>query len=226
MGLSHQQRASRLAYDYKVAMSMIGPVIPSIITFTDNAAFASNNPIGSEEQASSAQLYKVAYRVRTLKGQGKFMDQCTTRFDLLAGGNYPFTPPLVTVISRPTPWSPHFHSSGTVCIGEGWRKARGKMLLAQLILHVAHLLNFDEPDRGRLYGGYNPTAAQYWRKKYKCQPLNPDLAYPELPTELVHGVAARPAFQPVGPRPFAPVPEIPTLTTSPVAFRSFTEEKR
>ena len=61
------------------------------------------------------------------------------------------------------------------------------MLLAQLIIHVARLLNFDEPP---LQGddGWNPDAARYWERKLRYGPVDPSVSYPCLPIELTHGV--------------------------------------
>ena len=58
------------------------------------------------------------------------------------------------------------------------------MLLGQLMVHVAKLLNFDEIPRTDNYGGYNREAAEYWRSELHRQPINPQLVYPPLPAEI------------------------------------------
>ncbi|MBI5511417.1 MAG: hypothetical protein HY903_21880 [Deltaproteobacteria bacterium] len=109
----------------------------------------------------------------------------------MTGGNYPYTSPTATVLSRPFPWTPHVHpQTGMVCMGEAWRLSVGRMLFPQLIVHVMHCLNFDEPDRGPKYVGWNAEAINYWRQKLHTQPLHPDLLYPVLPLELTHGIPA------------------------------------
>ncbi|MGB8294690.1 MAG: hypothetical protein WCG85_04620 [Polyangia bacterium] len=121
------------------------------------------------------------------------------KLDLLAGGNYPFSDPAAICLGAPLPWSPHFHpSSGTVCLGDAWRSAQGRMLAGQIVVHIMRLLNFDEPDQER-YGGWNPPAVRYWRSILGTRPLHPDLQYPVLPAEVTHALYdANSRFQPIG----------------------------
>lgn len=234
MGLTQEQLAARLAFDYRITLALKAPCLGEIRAFPDESAFAAQKPIKKEEQVSRARLYRVDYRIQTLSGPGQFIDGCTVKFDLLAGGNYPFSSPVATVISRPTPWSPHFHSGGPVCLGSGWSEARGKMLFPQLIIHVAKLLNFDEPGHGPNYVGYTPEATRYWHKEYQGRPLNPHLVYPELSLDLIHGEKKPCHFSPAKSQRFAPsenapkqralfIPlsstKSPLQTTKPVTFR-------
>src|SRR5205085_1726966 len=108
--------------------------------------------------------------------------------DLLGGGNYPFTEPVVVFTSRPVPWSSHVHpATGVVCLGNGWESADGGVLLGQLVVHVARLMNLDEPDLGEY--GYNRASSQYWRDTLGSKPYLPDLTYPALPADLTHAAS-------------------------------------
>ena len=89
MGLSRQQLASRLAFDHQVAMTLKAGCLGGIWAYADENSLAANQPLTNPDQAGLARLYLVEYRVRTLCGQGQFMDHCLVKFDLLAGGTRP-----------------------------------------------------------------------------------------------------------------------------------------
>src|SRR6185436_18709958 len=144
----------------------------------------------SEAEAGRASAYLVEYRFPHLVGRGTTATSALAAFDLYAGGNYPYSPPGVWILSRPTPWSPHVHSAaGTVCIGPAWERASGQMLLAQLVVHVARLINFDEPGAATSAGHWNASAVHYWRSALGGGPYLRDLQYPRLPVEVTHGVS-------------------------------------
>jgi len=209
MALSRDELAARLALDYKAAAALKAPCLEPVRAYPDQRSFDHDQPITTEAEGSKARIYRVRYNITTLKGPGEFIEGCIVKFDLLAAGNYPMSPPLATVISRPTPWSPHFHTGGSICIGSGWTRARGKMLLAQLIIHIAKLLNFDEPGHGPGYVGYNAGASRYWHSACLGEPLDPDLVYPDLSAALVHGIQPSLRFAPLG-KALSPAPPAPT----------------
>lgn len=178
-----QLQRSRCAFDYRIATALQSPMLSSVTAYRDALSADRGLAVSAAEgEGGLATVYRVQYDLESLSGPNTRFRGLLVDFQLLSGGNYPWTEPYVTVLSRPTPWSPHFlGSAGTVCIGEGWRQSKGKMLLAQLITHVARLANFDEPDRGREYVGWNPPAATYWRTVMGARPLTPGLPYPVLP---------------------------------------------
>lgn len=186
--LSPRDLASRLAYDHQVMRGLGRDGLGSIRAYASHQALrAGRQCLPDEAAAGAASLYTVELRFRHLSGPGETAERSVAAFDLLAGGNYPYTKPLVTFITRPLPWSPHVHpASGIVCLGDAWLHARGKMLLAQLVVHVMRLVNFDEPDLGGEH--FNPPAAGYWRTVLDCRPYVVGLPYPRLPSELTHGV--------------------------------------
>ncbi len=187
--LTDSERASRRGLDYRLASSMEGNGVVQISAHENPSALARELPIDPEVgEMGGASCFLAEYRFPILKGASKTMGRARVVFNI-CGEAYPFTPPTVQVVSKPLPWSPHVHpGSGTVCIGQGWVNGRGRMLLVELIVHVARILNCDEPDRGPAYAGWNAQAVTYWRNVMNCAPLNPDLRYPVLPVEITHGV--------------------------------------
>jgi hypothetical protein len=186
--LSPELRAARLALDYRSTMPLVSPMIPSILAYPGATA---KTPVSAADgERGRATVYVVQYDIKHLVDAGKYGTRCQVRFDLGAAANYPFDPPSVFVVSTPHPWSPHVQpGNGAVCLGEIWSHGKGKMLLAQLVLHVARILNCDEPDRGAWYFGWNAAAIGFWRNTMKCRPVTPDLAYPVIPTDTTHGAS-------------------------------------
>lgn len=180
---------SRRGLDYRVVRSTNGNGVLGVSAHRTLNDLRQGRVI--EEAAGvrgEAQFYLAAYYFPVLIGAGKTTERVLVSFDI-SSGNYPYAEPLAAVLSRPLPWNPHVHpSSGIVCIGETWRMGRGKMLAAQLILHVAKLLNCDEPDRGSGYVGWNGAAINYWRTVMRKAPVTPGLAYPVPPVDITHGI--------------------------------------
>jgi hypothetical protein len=197
--LKADQLQSRLRFDWTVTRNMNSPLV-QIQAYKSVADLGRRqHPIVNEEDAHRACAYLVEYRVRSLVAEGVFHDRFEVAIDLLAGGNYPFTEPACFVTSRPVPWSPHFQArSGAICLGALWTQARGAMTLGHLIVHIAKLLNFDEPDREPSYGGWNAAAVRYWRQVLHRQPVTKDLVYPTLPAEVTHAIEVpeQPVFRP------------------------------
>lgn len=187
--LSSAELASRLSLDYRTLHGLSRESLGAIRAFS--AASAAARELGvAEGEVGRATMYAVEYRFPHLVGRGRTADTAVAVFDLHAGGNYPYSEPAVAFVSRPLPWSPHVHpTTGTVCIGEGWKKADGHMLLAQLVVHVARLMNFDEPDAQRSGGHWNLSAVEFWKASLAGGPYVTDLRYPRLPVAITHGVA-------------------------------------
>ena len=187
--LSLEQLESRLKFDYLVAMKMRSPVMNVTAYRNVDDLHKRRKPIANEEEGHLAKFYLVDYFIRTLVGRDRYSEKTSVMFDLLADGNYPYSVPGRMVIDSELPWSPHFAKNLPICVDEDmWMESRGTMLLGDLLVHVAKLLNFDEISRGPNYGGYNPEAAEYWRTRMKSKPINPDLNYPVLPEDLVNNV--------------------------------------
>ncbi len=203
MALRRQDPRSRLGFDYEVASRLPSPTLEALRAYASTEHADRKAEVSLEHGlVGEATVYVASYRFPILTGPDQYTDAATVRFDLLAGGNYPYSPPAVQVISRPLPWSPHVHpASGIVCIGDGWRDAKGRMLFAQLAIHVMRLLNFDEPPREASYDGFNAAAIHFWREKLGRKPLNPELQYPLLPLDVAYGIEdpnASFALSPVG----------------------------
>jgi hypothetical protein len=205
--LTPEELNSRLRFDWNIAQKMKSPLV-SVQAFKNMTVLRRRKHlIMNQEQAHLASAYLVEYRIRSLVGEGKFHDRFEVSIDVLGGENYPYSPPACCVTSRPVPWSPHFLSAnGAICLGDLWSQARGAMTLGHLIVHIAKLLNFDEPDREPSYGGWNPAAVTYWRKVMKRMPVTKALAYPTLPAEVTHAIEIprKPLFQPTSVAGFTP----------------------
>ncbi len=196
--LNPSQRRERLQFDYEVVMPMCSALMNVSAYRSMDDASCGRSPIQSLRRGHQARVYAVTYQIPTMIGPGQTHVGTTVVFDLLAKGNYPYSEPVAGVVSRPIPWSPHFHQrSGAVCLGDGWSRAKRGMLFAQLAVHVARLLNWDEPHRPN-YAGWCGAAARYWEQVMNCRPITPNLLYPQLPQHITHGATpaqVRPAFK-------------------------------
>lgn len=201
--LSPKDLRSRLAYDARICARLSSPHLVLSAHVSNEAMQKGIAATEAEAETGQASMYLARFNFATLTGPGVTTPTVAVSFNLLAGGNYPFSEPLVSVVSpRPLPWSPHVHpGSGTVCIGEVWSRSRGQMLFGQLVVHVMRVMNFDEPNRDPSYDGWNAEAIRYWRTTMKCRPLNAGIVYPTMPEDLTHGIAKTPAvFATVTPR--------------------------
>lgn len=141
-------------------------------------------------RAGDAAAWVATYRFPMLTSEQRPLSEARVLFDLADPG-YPFARPSVSVISRPLPWCAHIHPvSGVVCIGEAWVEAEGQWLATQLVVHVARLLNFDEPNHSTI-DGYDTSAFAYWAAR-AYRPLNPGLGYPALPEAIAFDLAPEP----------------------------------
>jgi len=197
--LSPAELQSRLAFDYRVMRALDSDHL-SVRPYASVSEMRSETEVDEESGLrGAARLYLAEFRFAHLVGRDRTAERSTLLLDLLAGGSYPETKPLVTVVSRPLPWTHHVHpGSGLVCVGESWESSRGRMLAAQLVIHLMHLVNFDEPERAPSYVGWNSAAAAHWRGALKQRPFLPELEYPVLPFAITHGLAKDDAFSPAG----------------------------
>jgi len=187
--LSPHQLASRYAFDFRVVRRMCDTVLDAE-AFRSVADLSRGGPeIVDEGHGGLATCYRVKFHVPTLIGPGRFAPETVIGFNL-AVGDYPYAAPVSWVISDHVPYSPHFRSGAPVCIGEVWSQSRGRMLLGQLLVHVARLLNWDEVARGGGYRGWNGAAIDYHAAVFGDRPLDPSIRYPNLPLDLTHGIDA------------------------------------
>jgi len=190
----HELR-TRLALDATVIARLRSPLLGAIKGFVAPDHIARGKAASVAELAAGHAVYwSVEYRLPMLAGPGAPLRAATAVFDLLAGGNYPYSSPSASFTSRPAPWCGHVHPvSGTICLGAHWRRANGQITLAHLVLHVMRLVNFDEPPTT---DGFNAQALRYGVEVLHGGPLNPDLLYPTLPVDILHGVTDDEAVAP------------------------------
>ena len=186
-GLSPDKHKTRLAFDFEVLAAMLPHPLVSMVAYRSLRDAEQKRPLSHEHGLLGlAEVYDFTYRFPILISEDRKVSAATARFILDVGGKYPFSVPSAQFLG-PIPWIPHVFPSGVVCLGDGWRRASGRMLLAQLAVHVAYLLNFDEPDRGQDIEANN-DALDYWRDELNSKPLHPGLEYPTLPLRVTHGV--------------------------------------
>ena len=191
-GLNQDDLHSRLLLDYRVVTRMSGTLMRVVAYRNVDDLRKRRNPIISEGDGHLATHYLVDYYIKTLVGRGVYSDHTTVHVDVLANNNYPFREPACWVVESKMPWSPHFVKGRPICLGELWNLSQGAMLLGQLLVHIAKLLNFDEESRGPGYVGYNGEAIDYWKNVLDYQPITKDLPYPQLPLHLLYAAPAAP----------------------------------
>lgn len=177
--LTADELRSRLSFDYQTVMLMSCPLMEVEAYRNLDDLETQHHKITSPEEGHLAVHYRVKYNLKTLVGPGRYSNSTTVRFDLFADNNYPESEPLSCVFKSELPWSPHFHPE-LICTGDIWEEADGNMLLGELMVHVAKLLNFDEPPSQSIEYGYQPDAARYWVNELGRQPIS-KLVYPQLP---------------------------------------------
>jgi hypothetical protein len=192
----------RLCLDYKLAMAMANRgVVGSVKAYADSTRAMRVNCL---QEACKARYYEIEYAMRSLIGPGRYHDRFTAGIDLNVP-DYPQELPPCRVLSSPRPWVPRVsREGGSICVGQkGQFDSRQQFTLAHLIVHIARLLNLDEPppsDRG-----YCPEATDYWERQLRLQPIAKNLDYPALPMhllypELMAGPPEKPKFKPLGRR--------------------------
>lgn len=196
MALSPQEIITRRAFDDDVIYSMLPSPILEVEAYKSIDDVPNGRAASRQDGATGkVNCYVVSYRFPILIGPDTTTDHAVAVFNTDVP-DYPFRPPIAHIVSRPFPWSPHFHPEhGLICLGDAWRLSRGSMLLAHAIVHVARLLNCDEKDRGAAYIGWNEAAINYWRHTMHRRPLSPELPYPAPRAEVTHGVAAAAPLQ-------------------------------
>lgn len=142
--------------------------------------------------------YRWIYHIRTHISRDEFAP--TTEIGVNTDvADYPRREPGTWIISAHVPWSPHFLKNTPVCIGsEIWSTKDGHIVLGELAIHIAHMLNWDEIGRGPDYGGFNRPAADHHRNFYGGRPIDPNVAYPVLPAWLSGDQEPQPGFTIVG----------------------------
>jgi len=228
--LTDDELRSRLNFDYQTVRLMSCPLMMVEAYRNLDDLLARRNMITAPEHGYLAVHYRVKYNLKTLVGPGRYSNSTTVRFDLFADNNYPESEPPCFVIESELPWSPHFHPQFAVCTGPIWDEADGNMLLGELMVHVARLLNFDEPPNSKFEEGYQPEATRYWLDQLGRRPIS-RLVYPQLPqripsltpeaappasafvTKQIIGPEAPPTPPPIAIRLGTPIPtETPQIT--------------
>ena len=207
MSLSPAEHRSRVALDTRVLLAMRGEHLDVHPARSPAAALTGEILPEGSVRAGEAGAFLCVYRFPLMARNGSRIESTHVLFDVSSPA-YPFHKPLVQVVRRPFPWWAHVSTTtGVFCAGEGWDEAGGGMLLAQLVRHIAMLLNWDQRDLATL-DALDPSALAYWRA-HGARPQNPGLRYPELPEDI--------AFDPPATRPL--FRKAPTAQSAPARFR-------
>lgn len=181
--LTREEYRRRVAFDASVMRRLSSPHLGAIRAYVSAQDLQRGRvATTAEERDGLALVWTVEFRFPMLASRERRLDRALARFDLTAPGDmYPFLPPTV-VFDGAAPFCPHVSPfTGVVCLGRGWERADGRMLLPQLVQHVMHLANFDEP---MPEDGNNGEALSHWQNVLHCRALNPDLEYPQLPVDI------------------------------------------
>ncbi|WP_445147768.1 hypothetical protein [Baekduia sp. Peel2402] len=216
--LSSGQLDSRLRVDERTSALINEDPAPIMITAhaTAHDAMRGSAVIPAESTTRPPEHYRVVYDFETLVAPDRRSRPTIVHIDLLANGNYPFTEPICRVVGSKVPWTPHFDANWPICLGHGW-SAHGDKLLVDLIVHIARLLNFDEPQPVEGYHGFNAAALQWWTGNGH-RPLDPDLRLPIIDPNAASGRAPG-RIRPLRTSRFRPV-EDPRGSSTP-ALRRF-----
>jgi hypothetical protein len=187
----------RRELDYRVLRAMENDVFSFDAYATSADLESGQRRITSVAEGGSAAKYVFRFAIRTLVARGAYSDLTTIGVDT-DSTDFPRRPPNTWVVGRTIPWSPHFRAGYPVCIGEEmWDSRGGYVLLGHLVIHLARLLNWDEPGRGPGYRGWNGEAIDYHRDVLGGRPLTANVKYPALPAWL-YGTENDPVFEPIG----------------------------
>jgi hypothetical protein len=194
--MNRQELAERRNFDFRVLRDMRCESFDFEAYRTVEDLRQRRRMVTTPEEAATATKYRWIFRIRTHVSEESFAQQTEIGVNTDVS-DYPLKPPGTWIISDRAPWSPHFMKNAPVCIGwELWEPTEGHVTLGDLVIHIAHLLNWDEIGRGPGYVGWNRDAIIFHRKIYNGGPIDPSLQYPALPSWLSgDGNADAPAFQ-------------------------------
>lgn len=200
--LTPEQLRARLRLDERT-MAELG-ADPAPISATGHASATAarrgEQPVAPGAGAP-AEHYRVVFDFATLRGPGEPLRPVVVHIDLLGNGNYPFSEPICRHVGAVVPWVPHFHAYYPVCIGDGWPSGRdaGSALCVDLVTHLAHLLNFDEPAPRPGFDAFNTDAVAWWRQRGH-RPLDEHLRYPRIDPNAISPTSPRHRFVPAAAR--------------------------
>lgn len=187
---------SRQRGDHKLVAALDAADCPIRVTGhrTPEDVRENRSPVPPGDPAPPAH-YRVVYDFETLRGPGRRHRPTIVHVAPNASGGYPSTAPSAWVISGVVPWTPHFAANVPICHGSHvWIANRTQ--LADYIVHIGKLLNFDEPPPSPGYHGYNSAAIDYWRTKMNLKPLDPSLRFPTIRPDEVLRKGMRRALDP------------------------------
>jgi hypothetical protein len=185
--LTLEDLRSRLALDYRAMRSLRGSTIGRIEAFVSPLDLVSGRE-ATEAQglAGLATAYRVEFRFPMRRSAREGLHRARAVFQVTSHA-YPFAEPFVGFERDAIPFAPHIApSTGHVCTGDAWLLAQGHWLLANFVIHVMKLANYDEP---RTKDTFSQEAFDYAHGVLHGEPLNPDLDYPVIDEQVTHSGA-------------------------------------
>jgi hypothetical protein len=182
--MNPRELAERRAFDLRVLSDMRCPMFDFEAYRTTADLQHRRSQVTDPTAGATVTAYRWIFRIRTHISQTQFapVTEIGVSTDV---PDYPRNPPSTWILSNHVPWSPHFRKDAPVCIGpELWAPTGGYIVLGELAINIAHLLNWDEAGRGPGYAGWNREAIQYHQKAYGGKPIDQRLRYPVLPSWL------------------------------------------
>ena len=176
MAMTRQEKVARRRFD-RACMELSfpqgrGTLLAGWQAFADETARLQGWPALPDQDVA---LYVLDLKLPSLADAGTYHDAWRLLVSL-EHPRYPRETGWPTFLSRPVPFNPHVSpKTGVLCSGNLWNATT---TLAEFVVKVMHLLNFDEtlPQREN---GLNPDATRYWRTMMGGRPLAADMAYPE-----------------------------------------------
>lgn len=176
-----KELAERLRFDYRILTDMRCKTFDFTAYRTNWDLTGRRNAISPSDDTSLARKYHFVLNVPTLISATEMVPTTEMSVDVEVA-DYPEMTPTVYVLSKHVPWSPHFRAGDPVCIGsEAWEARHGHVVLGELVVHLQHLLNWDEKGRGSGYDGFNRAAIRHHRDVLHGKPLDEGIIYAQLP---------------------------------------------
>lgn len=197
--MNRRELADRRAFDLRVLSDMRCETFDFEAYRTRPDLTARRSKVTDPAAGADVTHYRWIFRIPTPVSKDRFapVTEIGVNTDVT---DYPRNPPGTEILSSHVPWSPHFKNNAPVCIGpEIWGPRDGHIVLGELAVHIAHLLNWDEVGRGPGYVGWNAAAIEHHKKFYGGRPIDPNIRYPVLPAWLFGEEEPVPTFEIVDP---------------------------
>lgn len=175
-------KVQRLQMDFASVQCLLhqNGCVDAFKAFTDATM---KREVKTYEQSHLARFYLVRYGISLPINTKDRIANVVLSFDLSrVFESYPKSEVHDVRARNPIPWHHRIHKNGSFCTG-GFRDEN--FLLGNNVVHLARMLNFDEPpgsvERDK---GYRSEAAKWYQKTFNG-PVNPNIKYPIINQRLL-----------------------------------------